>query len=56
MHLSQLIDGMLDLTRIETEKLDIKQEIVVLDDVVRHSLSLITYQLENKKLQLSDRV
>ncbi len=55
-HLLYLINELLDLTRIETGKLDISMEMVQLDDVLLQSITLINPQAKTRHLDIIDNI
>ena len=55
-HLLDLINEVLDLSRIESGKLQISMEAVPLDDVLRQCIVLVNKQLETHQLELIDNV
>lgn len=55
-HLLNLINELLDLTRIETGKLEISMEDVLLDDVLQQSLTLIKPQADARHLSIINNI
>ena len=55
-HLMQLINEVLDLSKIESGKLDVSMEEVKIDDLLHQCISLITTQAEARQLELIDHI
>ena len=55
-HLLDLINEVLDLSRIESGKFEISMEDVSLDDVVEKSLSLISPQAKERHIEIVDKL
>jgi len=55
-HLLDLINEVLDLSRIESGKVEISMEDVSLDDVVQKSLSLISSQAKERHIEIVDKL
>ena len=55
-HLLKLINEVLDLAKIESGKIKIVMQEVLLDDVVQQSLKLIKTQAEAKQIEIIDRL
>ena len=55
-HLLDLINEVLDLSRIESGKFEISMEDVFLDDVVKKSLSLISSQAKDRQIEIVDKL
>ncbi len=55
-HLLRLINELLDLTKIESGKLDISMEDVQIDDVLQYSIALINPQAKMRNLNIIDNI
>ena len=55
-HLMSLINALLDLTKIESEKLDIFMDEVSVDIVLQQCISMIKVQAEEQQIELIDHV
>ena len=55
-HMARLLDDLLDVSRITQGKIELKPEIVCLQDVVGESVRLVTPRLEQKSHQLHMRM
>jgi len=55
-HLLELINGMLDLSRIDTDKLAISMDAVILDDVIHACLGEIEPQAKQRNIHITDLI
>jgi signal transduction histidine kinase len=55
-HLLQLINDILDLSKIEAGKLEVQRDFVLFDDVLREAAAILRVQAERKSLRFDARV
>lgn len=55
-HLLTLINDVLDLTKIESGKMEVSIEAIPLDDVLQQCIALISLQAETRQLELIDNI
>ncbi len=55
-HLLNLINEVLDLSRIEAGKMEVSLETIDLDELLQHTLSLVCHQAEERGVSIEDHV
>jgi PAS domain S-box-containing protein len=55
-HLLELVDEVLDLTRIEAGKMKVSMDETEVGDILQQSISLVTPQAEERKIELIDHI
>ncbi|OQA80842.1 MAG: Autoinducer 2 sensor kinase/phosphatase LuxQ [bacterium ADurb.Bin243] len=56
LNLLELINDMLDFSRLEAKKIKLDKKVFDIRDIVKNSKSLVTRQLENKKLEIISEI